>query len=219
VQETLRVEEDINKSINFLPVGSVRGEVYSNKAIITDAIVKAECSKGYGEVAEIKVNRFGSFSMDYLPVGNCKIYARSGDQIGFVEVSIQNGNVSRANINLDKKSVAEYSLFFVIFIIVVVVVIFFIFYKSRKPKKQKPKQDKRVNDIMKTLNKKEEAVVKYLIEHKEAYQNKIVYSTNIAKTSLARVLLNLEQKNIVSIEKIGKSKKVKLTKWFLNKEK
>jgi uncharacterized membrane protein len=45
-----------------------------------------------------------------------------------------------------------------------------------------------------------------------------MHNLRMPKTTLARLLDGLEQKNIVRIERFGKLKKVSLTAWFLDKE-
>lgn len=75
-------------------------------------------------------------------------------------------------------------------------------------------------DIMTALNKKEKQVVKFLLEEQQAAEKEgksaerfyisqatLVRGADIPKTSLARVLESLTQKNILNVEKIGKLKK------------
>ena len=58
-----------------------------------------------------------------------------------------------------------------------------------------------------------------LIESKNhSSQSKVRYSTGIPKTSLGRILDNLVGKKVISIEKVGKLKKISLTDWFLGKD-
>jgi uncharacterized membrane protein len=72
---------------------------------------------------------------------------------------------------------------------------------------------------METLNEREKKVVQFLLEEKGiATQAKIRNGTAIPKTSLVRVFQSLETKKVVSIEKIGKMKKITVTDWFMGKE-
>jgi hypothetical protein len=76
----------------------------------------------------------------------------------------------------------------------------------------------RAVDVMKTLNEREQEVVRFLLENNnKSTQSKIRNSTGIPKTSLARIFTSLEGKNVISIETIGKLKKIELTDWFLGK--
>ena len=70
---------------------------------------------------------------------------------------------------------------------------------------------------MKTLNEKEKKVVDFLIENKETTQAKIYRNTGISKASLSRTTFSLENKRIIETQKIGKLKKIKLSKWFLKR--
>ncbi|RJQ17221.1 hypothetical protein C4573_04180 [Candidatus Woesearchaeota archaeon] len=212
---TLEVFADMNQTINFLPVGSIRGSV-SKKNLIEGADVKFICSKSYGDLEEIKTDKFGSFVNDYLPTGNCKILARDGEDIGNVDVVVEQGMVKNVEVTLNEKGSASSELFLFITIGIVIFILLF-FWITKKPKEEKI--NKRANDLMQTLNETEQKIVSFLMEHKEAYQNKIVYGVNIPKTTLTRVLMSLERKKIIQVEKVGKTKKVRLTEWFLNKEK
>ncbi len=77
----------------------------------------------------------------------------------------------------------------------------------------------RARDIMATLNDREQKVVQYLLENNGmGSQANIRNHTGIPKTTLVRAFQSLEDKKVLSVEKIGKMKKVRLTEWFLGKE-
>lgn len=78
----------------------------------------------------------------------------------------------------------------------------------------------RARDIIQTLNEREKKSVEFLLSQKshQATQAQLRNNTGIPKTSLARVFQSLEHKKVISVEKIGKMKKVTLTAWFLGKE-
>ena len=100
-------------------------------------------------------------------------------------------------------------------------------YKNKTVNKKEPKEPKpessdkgklssRTEDVLKTLKAKEKEVVTFLIDNNhKSTQAKIRYSTGIPKTTLARIFISLELKNIVKIEKVGKLKNVSLTEWFI----
>jgi uncharacterized membrane protein len=98
-------------------------------------------------------------------------------------------------------------------------------YYIRRPKKVSSitKIEKNVGkeDIITALDRKEKDVIRFLIKElsdKESIsQSKIVYGLGMAKTSLTRILMNLEAKNLIKIEKIGKLKKISLSEWFKKK--
>ena len=220
------IAEGTNTTLKFLPVGSVRGVVQYNDELVENAMLKFECGKNYGDLQNILSDEFGSFSNDYLPVGNCQIYARNNGRVGFVDnVQISSGNITSVIVNLNKKTLQELNIFVFALILVVTLIIILVFYKTQSriakktAKKQNQNHNKRAEDLLKTFNSKEQKIVKLLMDKGELYQNRIVYDTGIPKTSLTRILLGLEQKKAVQITKYGKTKKVKLSNWFLNKEK
>lgn len=89
---------------------------------------------------------------------------------------------------------------------------------AERPEK-KPAASKRAEDVMRTLNEKERAVVEHLLANKnKAAQSGIRHSTGLPRTTLARVIESLEKKNIIQVEHLGKAVKIELTGWFLGKE-
>jgi len=90
--------------------------------------------------------------------------------------------------------------------------------EAKQEKKQEQKASKRSEDIIKTLNQKEKEVVNYLQLNKgEINQASIRHNTGIPRTSLSRIMISLENKNIIKIRKEGKAVKISLTDWFLEK--
>ena len=90
---------------------------------------------------------------------------------------------------------------------------------AKQEKKQEQKASKRSEDIIKTLNPKEKEVVNYLqLNKEEINQASIRHNTGIPRTSLSRIMISLENKNIIKVRKEGKAVKVSLTDWFLEKD-
>lgn len=88
-----------------------------------------------------------------------------------------------------------------------------------KKVQEKDELNPRARDIMKTLNEREQQIVHYLLSNNYmGTQANIRNHTGIPKTSLVRAFQALEDKKVLSVEKIGKMKKVRLTDWFLGKE-
>lgn len=83
-----------------------------------------------------------------------------------------------------------------------------------------PGLNPRARDILQTLNEREKKTVEFLVGQKghQATQAQLRNSTGIPKTSLVRVFQSLEAKKVLTLEKIGKMKKVTLTPWFMGKE-
>ncbi len=226
---TIDLDADTNQTIYLLPVGSVEGMVYADKEqtqVVEGAILKFDCSADYGEPKDMATDTFGSFKSEWLPATTCRIYAKHGNQVGSTEVTISPGTLSNTQIILDKDAVVKDNKIQLILaaaglILLALFIVRLSKYSSRTPKKeqsQAPNLPKRTKDIINTLNQKEKSIVTFLLENNnESTQNKIYHSTFIPKTSLSRSLLLLEQKRIIKIEKLGNLRKIKLTKWFLDK--
>ncbi|MBN1645991.1 hypothetical protein JW868_03040 [Candidatus Woesearchaeota archaeon] len=76
----------------------------------------------------------------------------------------------------------------------------------------------RLKDVTETLNRREKAIVQALIGKSPQSQNAIVHKTLIPKTSIVRILENLESKKVLTVKKEGKSKKIALTDWIMGKD-
>ncbi|MFC1690999.1 hypothetical protein ACFL0W_02350 [Nanoarchaeota archaeon] len=95
--------------------------------------------------------------------------------------------------------------------------------KAETSKKAKEHHEKGLNprarDIMKTLSERENKVIEHLLaNNNKSTQATLRNHTGIPKTSLARIFQNLEQKNVLKVESVGKLKKVELTDWFMGKD-
>ena len=212
----------------LLPIGSIRGIVYDNKKeVIKEAIVNFDCIGDYGDFKNKVTDESGSFSSYWLPAGSCKISAISDDEVGYEQITLSKGELKNIEIVLSKRLSSKNKIYFGIIIIIFLILIYFILSKKIKkydiiketPKKDASKLTNRQDDIIKTLKEKENNIVDFLLKNNnESASSKIRYGLGIPKTSLSRVLLGLEFKNIIKIEKIGKLKKIKLTAWFLGKE-
>jgi len=236
------VDNKVTRTVYLFSAGSVIGNIYDKKEnAIKGAQIKFRCSKDYGDTGNIISDDFGSFSSYWLPIGSCRICAVHGSNVGCSDIEIKKGELNDIDITLSNGVISGAN--FGVIIIIVVVILFVVFiginYINKKKKKsdikEKPKieekkevrkediKDKglssRTRDIIQTLKEKEINVVNLLIENNnKSTQAKIRYATGIPKTSLARILLALELKKIIKIERIGKLKKVELTSWFLGKE-
>jgi len=214
--------------IYLFPIGSVRGIVYDNKKnIVSSAVIRIDCVGEYGDYEEKNTDDSGSFSFYWLPAGSCKISAISDDEVGYEQIILSKGELKNIEITLNKRLSSKSKIYFGIAIIIFLILIYFILSKKIKKYyiiKETPKKDasgltSRQDDIIKTLKEKENDIVDFLLKNNnESASSKIRYGLGIPKTSLSRVLLGLELKNIIKIEKIGKLKKVKLTEWFMGKE-
>jgi uncharacterized membrane protein len=211
------------QNIFLTPVGALRGVVKDKlNNVINNAELKFECT--FETEFPKNTDSFGTFNIENIPVGNCKILAKHKKLTGHQNIEIQQGSINEIEISLNKeiKSSAEILLPLLIILIIVIIVgsITYTLIKKIKKKESKPqKKNKRINDILKTLNTKEKEIVNLLLEnHNELSQAIIRHNTGIPRTTLSRVLEALESKNIIEIERMGKLVKIKLSAWFLGKE-
>ena len=245
-KQEIIVDGILEEDVYLFPVGSLRGivkDTFDN--VVGDAELRFECTNEIGAELPEKANKFGSFTVDYMPTGSCKIFASIGGAVGFKDVNIEHGNMTDVEISLDQTILlieeGDYGiegLVLLLFIVIIALVAYKykdkLFKKHKKeahkevhhavhpaaehPKEEKPKPS-RAEDILSTLNKKEKDVVEFLLSKKEeTTQAAVRHNTGIPRTSLSRILASLEQKKIIHVKKVGKAVKINLTGWFLEEE-
>lgn len=221
----LQVPASKDTTLKLYPVGSVRGVVKLDDELVSNAKVQMECSGLYGDFTQITTDEFGSYSANWLPIGACSIKARKGNIAGSADVMIEKGLLKQADIEL-KTGISlglQYSYVIGALLLLLIAVVIFIYLRSGRDKKEIKKakvveQNKRFADVLATLNPKEREVAEMIYKEEEVMQSKIVHGLMIPKTTLVRMLETLKKKKIISIEKHGKAKKIKLTDWILEKE-
>ncbi len=227
-ESDFEVSKDTNHTLFLFPVGSLRGFVYDGDRAVNGAELKFKCSAGYGEFNGVETDSFGSFSNEWLPVGLCRVSAEYNKKMGFKDVEIKKGELGDADIQLSKSIISKSYGGFLLLALIVAIILFY-FYKTKRKEKKSEKENlkenvtqvelsSRTKDVLNTLKEKEKEVVNFLLENDyHSTQARIRNNTGIPKTSLARLFVSLEAKNIINVEKIGKLKKIKLTDWFLGK--
>ena len=241
----IAVEGNIIKTIFLYPVGSLNGFVKDKlDNVVSEADLKFECNNIFGVDYPKKADNFGSFSLNYIPIGKCKIMGISNEIIGVKELDITKGSKNNIEINLNKSVVTERNntYFFLsisgLVLAIIVLIFLWIFKLNQKTKsliKKEKKEEKKIKelktefrsemklgrrgkDIYQTLRNNEKKIVEFLLQQKEpTYLSKIHYKTGISKGSLFRNLESLEKKNIVETIREGKVRKTKLSVWFLEK--
>jgi len=239
----LPVKNNLVKVIYLYPGGSLSGFVKDKlDTVISNANLKFECNKVISIDYPTKADKFGSFSLDYVPEGRCKVYGSYSNSIGIEEINIQQGERTNINIKLDnvlitpeKKdySIMIIALFIPTLLILILLIVMFrskiktLIKKEKKedrdnkelPKeKEEGRQDlgQRGKDILKTLRDNEKKIVEFLLNQEEpTHLSKIHYKTGISKGALFRNLESLEKKNIIESIREGKVRKAKLSAWFL----
>jgi len=235
-EDYLQVKNNFIKVIYLYPVGSLNGFVKDKlDNVISEAELKFECNRAIQIDYPKKADHFGSFSLDYLPIGNCKVYGSFDNKLGIIETEIKMGDNTYLEIKLDQvlvlpKKTNYFPLVILSILIVLTLVLFFFKKKTTKNRNKEQKHQTKENseakqnlgrrgkDLYKTLRINEKKIVDFLTHHSGSiYLSKIHYKTGISKGSLFRNLESLERKNIVETVREGKIRKVKLTSWFLEK--
>jgi len=215
---------DSQNEVLLFPIASLRGIVKDSlDNIVSYADIKFACKPLPKIRHPSNADKFGTFST-ITPIGKCKVYASYEDALGFEEIILEQGELKDIEIKLDKtiisfpaKTYAGWIIAVVLAVIVSIVTAYFVTRgKAPKPKLEKKE---RSEDILPTLGKKEKEIVNYLQLNKgRALQAQIRHNTGIPRTTLARIIKGLEEKNILKVRKEGKAVKIRLTDWFLGKE-
>ncbi|MFH1408446.1 MAG: carboxypeptidase regulatory-like domain-containing protein [Nanoarchaeota archaeon] len=221
---TVMITTQDEQTITLFPVGSVRGTVTDRDGqLIADADIKAECQGSYGEAGSMKTDDYGSFIFNILPVGSCRFSARADQAVGFETVDITKGSLDQIELSFSR-SAALRNLWPYLFIVLLALGGWALFvWSMRRAKNPVPVAEKplsegpsRADDIVKTLREPEQEVVQTLLSSgNEATQAAVYHKTGIPKTTLSRCIQTLEAKQIISVKKIGKMKRLTLTPWFL----
>jgi len=234
----LKVSGDRDYTPLLVSVGSIQGEVYDeNGRVVTGASIKVQCQQYI--VGEVESDDYGVFLAEYIHPGECKISALHNNDVGDTTVEIKGGTVTNADVTLDKQT-SQGNVGFLIGAGLVILMFGLLYFgvlnkgklkgtkpaveqlessKEITPEVKKVFTNQRIDDVLKTLQGREKAVVTFLLENNtKSTQAKILYGTNIPKTSLMRIFDALAARNILDIQKEGKAKKIKLTNWLLGKE-
>lgn len=226
------VQSDLTIKVFLRPAGSLRGTVVDESGnLVAGATVKLDCSGYDTESSAIDTDEFGAFSVDWIPVGSCKVFARLGDKTGSATSQIDQGSISEIEVSLKQSlsnpliqhPVRYFAISAALNLLLLAIIAFFYFKFVRKPSspviEQKIDTAEGIEDLMRTMNDRELAVINHLLEHEgKSNLKKLFRATNIPKTSLVRCLQGLEKKNIVKMEKHGKSRNIALENWFMLKK-
>jgi uncharacterized membrane protein len=223
----------INGSIvRVYPVGTVQGMVVDKLGNVIPYADIAFACVGFPVIKQtLKTDQFGYFSAE-LPVGNCRINTITETKTGFADLVIEHGNLHDINIQLNltqstlpiERDLKNFGIGAVIATIIFLIIAGIIIIKSQKKKPTHiptaknhtiPKLSKRSADLLHTLNAREKQIMHALLEKGELSQNQIQYATGIPKASLSRLIQKLFTCNFIDVEEYGKTKKTRLSSWFL----
>ncbi|MBS3128923.1 carboxypeptidase regulatory-like domain-containing protein [Candidatus Woesearchaeota archaeon] len=148
---------DTNEKREYTPhlihVGNILGEVYDeNNRLVKGAKVSSQCTQYLVEDSE--TDEFGTFLLEYLAPGECRIAALYDDRIGFSTVMITPSTLTYAKIILDQRTVQNNTNLWFIGAVVIIFV-FFLFYQFNKNKTKKDDVGQQKNKKSIQLQKKE----------------------------------------------------------------
>ncbi len=242
--ESIQVTDDKENTVYAFPVASLRGTVVDKlNNIVNGAEIKLDCDKDYVARVNITTDKYGSFNTPIVPTGNCIIIAVYKDFHDQQEVAFNHGDFESIDLALNTQTNSSFALFGLILLISVIALASVVMWlrlrhdkeheqdelfnkhleikkpvRTRNASKSVKSLPSRVKDILPTLRDREKSIVQFLLDHDgTSSQSRIRFETKIPKTSLSRTFESLKAKNIVEIESFGKLKKIKLTKWFLEK--
>ena len=195
----LDVNDNVKKDVYLMRTATIEGFVKDEfDNLIKGAKLKFECRKEI--LYPVETDNVGFFSAEFVPVGKCKIFATRGNKAGFTQIVVEHGKLyENVEIILNKKIYSTHTK--IIIFIVVVLFLVFVFYERRRIKKSKLKA------MISALNEREKKIIQYLIKKGSVSQAKLCKELLIPKTSMIRILRNLEEKGFVKIEKFGRKHK------------
>ncbi|MCK4492205.1 MAG: hypothetical protein KAU03_06250, partial [Candidatus Altiarchaeales archaeon] len=213
------------RDLFMLPVGSLRGNVYNELGErIVGAKVKVDCARDWGDKDTVS-DDFGSFSLDYVPVGSCEVSALSDNKVGVSRINITRGELKTINIILGQEVKSGFDLTtpLIALFLITAVVVFLYFSKGKKPrvieKETRIELTGRMEDIIQTLTDREKSIVNLLIESDgKLTQAEARHFLGIPKATISRDVNSLKRKRIVETIKIGRNRDIRLSRWFLGLE-
>lgn len=240
----VNISDDMNLTIYMMPVGSVSGIVLSDNRTIDNSKIMLRCPSSYYDMGEfykfVKTDEFGSFTLKYVPAGNCEIFSSSDSKSGSVKFTIKEGELKIVEIDLMLPKTESQPMFATMQILMIIsafLLVGIVVYKKYflgigrhrieiTPKREKKistassqpemKVTKKMAGILQTLNENERNIVKFLIQNNgKGRQNRIYHALLIPKVTLSRAIFSLENKNIIKSVRLGKVKELELTKWFI----
>jgi uncharacterized membrane protein len=207
-----------NTTIILQQIGTIEGIVFDKQAnVVPYAKVELTCIGSPILISKKETNRFGFFTFD-APTGSCRINAEADGTTGYKSIVVAHGALQETEIHLNLNQAKTNSntsphIFWIIGIFIFIAVVFS-FTRRSKTNKKSPLSTSAQN-ILRTLNNREREIVMIMIDRKELTQAQLKLTTGIPKASLSRLLQQLIMKNILETTDTGNTKRVVLSKWFL----
>lgn len=241
----INVSKDFSLVVYFQEVGSVTGEVVDEQnKLVSNAKLGLDCVKApaaqslnYGQLVS---DANGNFMLRFVPTGACRITASLDSKTGFVDVTLQRGELKQTRVafkNTVGRGSETFSILLVLLAILIVSTLAFVYFKrAGKPAvlktretREKPQAAKtaraiapkglkstgKMRIVLNALNERERAIAELLLANDgRMKQARISRELLMPKTSLLRAVQSLEKRNIVRTTPLGKHKIVEFTDWF-----
>ncbi|MDK2849692.1 MAG: hypothetical protein PWR32_359 [Candidatus Woesearchaeota archaeon] len=179
---------DKPQSIYLFPVGGVNVRVEDiNGNLISNADVKIECLENRFIKINSKTDFFGTFSNEFIPVGNCSAFASFNDAAGITSFTTKKGKMQNVIVTLDKKVVSS-TMFLKnnVLVFALIVALLTIAYLLRKKTKKAKQKDNAVIEVSQEI-KLEHNPEQELVKEKET-------QTNVIPAKLDQVMKTLSEK-------------------------
>ena len=241
----INVSKDSSLIVYFQEVGSVTGEVVDEQnKLVSNAKLGIDCVKASDAQSlnerQLVSDANGNFILRFVPTGACKITASLDSKTGFVDVSLQRGELKQTRVTLKNtigRGSETFNILLILLAILIVSTLAFIYFKrAEKPSVLKTRETKEKQTVAKTaraiepkglkstdkmrivlnaLNERERSIAELLLANEGwMKQAKIARELLMPKTSLIRAVDSLEKRNIVRTTPLGKHKTVEFTDWF-----
>lgn len=240
---TVIQKDTVSSDVVMTRVGSIRGFAIDElDNALPDANLSLSCTSPFVIDAPTRTDAFGAFFIKASPIGPCRLHASLDDMSGYLDLDISHGDLQDVTIVLSEPT-TKINKSLLLIVLLSVLLLFLIgirlinwmlskdekklWRKSSKVKKEDAqnramaamKKKNRAADIIETLPADEKRIVKHLMSHRNtAVQAIMRHDLDIARTTMSRLISRIEGKGIIMTTKHGKSVRIRLTPWFLEKE-
>ena len=185
-------------------------------------------------VLSAKSNEFGTFIVTQAPFGQCRVYARIRDAIGFSDVLVESNSPANALVKLDKTIISipqnNYGGWWSVLAVLVAFAasIAFVRWQKRsssdiasKPKKivsthvaDSKSEYSKLQALLPGLSDRERQILEHVIKNSPITQTKLRIETGLPKASLSRNVKKLEFKGILTVHRIGSLSRISVAEQY-----
>ena len=171
-----------------------------------DDVIRVTCNNSYADTGMFVVDDTKIFETNRAPISECQIRATYSGGIQEKSVNIEEGKLTELYLDIENENQSSYAYIFALLIVIIIL--------TALGLRQYLSNVNNAEDPFRFLSSDKRKIIDFLKKHDAVNQSKIIYECKIPKTTLARILNDLEAKNIIEIEKIGKAKRIKLKNRF-----